>query len=177
MTTMRELRNARFLILPVMALLVLCQMPGAGLDVLAQPNVVENSDNSVSLNIEGRNVTLPASLTTGIRDALQRHSGDSQGLRSAIQAITTATAADAEACGEGRETECEGLIIAIAVFAVLESDAASDPAIAAVIVEGVVAGAPAVSQERLLAALGGIVDSQIDAEDTIEDPQSVSPSE
>ena len=167
----------------MMALLVLCHMPGAGFDVLAQPHVVENPDNSVSVDLEGRNVTLAAPLAAGIIDALQQHSGDPQGLRSAMQAISTATAADAEECGEGRETEweCEGLIAAIGVFAVLESDAASDPAITTVIVEATVAGAPAASQERVLAtvltALGDIEDSQIDAEDTAEVRRSVSPSE
>ena len=153
-------------------------MSGIGLAVHAQPETVRNQDNSVTVRIDDQVTTIPAEIATALNAALREHSGNPQALRTAGRAIVAASAADA-GCGnpEDKNAEsaerCTTFMRALVVFVALESGA--DPVALAVIVESIVAEAPTVEPQALLAALAAVETAETDAQSTAEEPDSASP--
>ena len=90
-----------------------------------------------------------------------------------MQTLVAASDAGGECEGESA-VECEALAVAITRFAVSEST--GDATVVAAVVEGVAAGAPALAAPALLEALAAAGDPETDVQDTVEEPQSISPS-
>ena len=104
-----------------------------GFTVQAQTEVVRNVDGSVSITIDGQEVTVSATLAGSIIDALRENAGDPQALQAAVQAIVADNAG-----GENRAA----LASAIAAFAA--SMSSGDSEVVAAIVSGAAAANPAV---------------------------------
>ena len=139
-----------------------------GFTVQAQTEVVRNVDGSVSITIDGQEVTVSATLAGSIIDALRENAGDPQALQAAVQAIVADNAG-----GENRAA----LASAIAAFAA--SMSSGDSQVVAAIVSGAAAANPAVSMQALLLILpettagGSLPPPQPGVRSTAENPQQV----
>ena len=113
-----------------------------GFTVQAQTEVVRNVDGSVSITIDGQEVTISATLADSIIDALRENAGDPQALQAAVQAIVADNAG-----GENRAA----LASTITAFAAFMSS--GDSEVVTAIVSGAAAANPAVSTQDLLRIL------------------------
>ena len=158
MTIRRVLSRAA---LPLMLMMLILSFT-----VQAQTEVVRNVDGSVSITIDGQEVTVSATLADRIIDALRENAGDPQALQAAVQAIVADNAG-----GENRAA----LASAIAAFAAFMSSGDSEVVVA--IVSGAAAANPAVSTQDLLRTLpdttAGSLPPQPGVRSTAENPQQV----
>ena len=159
-------RIASWMVLPLMV--------AAGLTTAyADTSIVRNSDGSIVVTIDDREIVISTDLAASIAELLVDHGNDPNALETALRELVAANAGSADDMV---------LATAIAVYAILVSNGDSD--VVTAIIDGTVEGNPSAVPQVLLSALtrsdpgvvAEITRTEPESQDTVEDPnEDISP--